>query len=689
MKKILLSLVACTAYIYSQSADTAVFVAAMSPGNEVPAVMGYAASGTAVLYAHAMRNAQGQIVSGSVDFVIYHTFPDTPTVTGLHVHTGAAGVNGPVVINTGITGAANVMPPARGVIERQAQVLASDANAVAALREMFENPQGYYANLHTTAYPGGAIRGQLHRAERSVLIGRMLPGKEIPAITDFGASAVGVVEAVRAYDANSRFVAGAATFSVDYTVPEATTFTGLHIHTGSATVNGGVVINTGIAAGANAVESAASGSGNVTRRVEVPSGTPASGALDGLFDAPELFYINIHSTRFPGGVMRSQMSKSETIRIPVSMSPANEVPPVTGLEASAVGNFWINALRGADGNIVAAQVTFDLNHRFPADTRFTGLHIHDAKAGANGGVSINSGLAAFDSASGFGNIFKAAGVGGGQALTSLNSVVSSPENHYINLHTSANAGGAVRAQLGTENTRAPRVVEVISAVSDISARTLAPAGQFTIFGADLLRLASNLGGMEGNRAPTALNGTSVTIGGLVAPILYMGSDPRNTPADYIVALVPVNAPAAEHDVVVRTANGNSNAFKATVAAQAPALFFDAAGAIVVRADSLELVRPGSAARAGESLALLSTGLGQTTPALATGEIPVSANVVTQPVTLTVGGRTATVAGTTLVPGLPGFYVTLFMMPSNVTPGMAPVQLRVNNVPSNTVMLPAR
>jgi len=690
MKKIFLTLAACAVSAFAQSAETAVFVAALSPANEVPAITGYDASGTAVLYAHVMRNAQGQIVSGSVDFVVYHNFPDTPTVTGLHVQNGPAGVNAGVVINTGLAAGANALTVAnaRGIIERQAQVIGTNEAGVAALRGMFDNAAGYYANLHTTVYAGGILRGQLHRAERHIVMGRMLPTKEVPAINDFSGTATGSVEIVRAYS-NARYIGGAATFSVDYTVPEPTTFTGLHIHQGLATANGPVLINTGIAAGANSVASAASGSGNITRRVEVPTGTPASLALDGVFDAAEAFYINIHSTRFPGGVMRSQLTRTETMSIPVSMSPANEVPAITGLEAAAVGTFTVNALRGPDGAIVAGVATFDVNHRFPAETRFTGLHIHDAKAGVNGGVTINSALAAFDSPTGFGNITRSVNVGGGQALTSLNSVVVSPENHYINLHTMANAGGAVRAQLGAENTRSPQVSLVISAVSDVNTRVIAPAGQFTIFGRDLMKIGANVGGMEALRMPSAVNGTSVTVAGRAAPIVAMGTIAANNPPDYIVAMVPVDTPVGEQDVVVKTVNGSSAAVKTTVAAQAPALFFDTEGAIVVRADNLELVRPNAPARAGEALALLSTGLGQTTPALATGEIPVAPNVVLGGVTLTVGGQTATVAGSTVVPGLPGFYITLFQMPRNVAAGNAPVQLRINSVASNTVMMPVR
>ena len=187
MKKLLLALSALSIGAFAQSADTAVFVAALSPANEVPAITGYDASGTAIIYAHAVRDARGQIISGSVDFVGFHNFPDAPTVSGFHIHNGPAGANAGVVINTGINGttAAVALTTGRGIIERQAQVLPTDTAGVAALRGMFENPAGYYANMHTLAYPGGIIRGQLYRAERSVLMGRMSPRNEVPAITDF------------------------------------------------------------------------------------------------------------------------------------------------------------------------------------------------------------------------------------------------------------------------------------------------------------------------------------------------------------------------------------------------------------------------------------------------------------------------------------------------------------------------
>ncbi len=60
-----------------------------------------------------------------------------------HIHKGAAGVNGPVVVsfNGALAGCATADP-----------ALAADIAA---------NPAGYYVNVHTAEFTGGAIRGQL------------------------------------------------------------------------------------------------------------------------------------------------------------------------------------------------------------------------------------------------------------------------------------------------------------------------------------------------------------------------------------------------------------------------------------------------------------------------------------------------------------------------------------------------
>jgi CHRD domain len=69
-------------------------------------------------------------------------------VVGAHIHRGARGTNGPIVVdfNTADNG------------------LDGCVNAPAwLLRAIRDAPYRYYVNVHTTQYPDGAVRGQLFR----------------------------------------------------------------------------------------------------------------------------------------------------------------------------------------------------------------------------------------------------------------------------------------------------------------------------------------------------------------------------------------------------------------------------------------------------------------------------------------------------------------------------------------------
>jgi len=75
----------------------------------------------------------------------------TGTPAAAHIHGPAApGVNGPVVIALGSLGPTSASA-CRDLTAPEA-VIAADVVA---------NPQNYYTNVHTSDYPGGAIRGQL------------------------------------------------------------------------------------------------------------------------------------------------------------------------------------------------------------------------------------------------------------------------------------------------------------------------------------------------------------------------------------------------------------------------------------------------------------------------------------------------------------------------------------------------
>jgi hypothetical protein len=71
---------------------------------------------------------------------------DTPT--GLHIHRGVAGVNGPIVIDFTNLDKDNSAVKCVTITKELAD-------------EVLGNPQGFYLNVHTTAFPTGAARGQL------------------------------------------------------------------------------------------------------------------------------------------------------------------------------------------------------------------------------------------------------------------------------------------------------------------------------------------------------------------------------------------------------------------------------------------------------------------------------------------------------------------------------------------------
>jgi hypothetical protein len=101
----------------------------------------------------------------------------------------------------------------------------------------------------------------------------------------------------------------------------------------------------------------------------------------------------------------------ETVFFRADLSPSNEVPAITGVNVSARVIIAAHIVRNDAGAVVSGLVDFDVDYNFVANEgTFSGLHIHDGAAGANGGVTINTGLdtAAGITAQGTGNIFRQA-----------------------------------------------------------------------------------------------------------------------------------------------------------------------------------------------------------------------------------------------------------------------------------------
>jgi uncharacterized protein (TIGR03437 family) len=686
MKTLAATLVLCATALFADTAETVFFRGVMLPSNEVPAVPIQGAS-SALLVAHVVKDNSGKIVSGTVDFNVGYVFLSAVTLTGLHIHAAPAGVNGAIVIRTDLgSGAASIVSDnGIGSIAKPGHILTTDSAALDAINGMMKDPSQYYVNIHSTDYPGGAMRAQLQRAEVTVLMGIMSTANENPPITGQNASGVSQAVVIATRDAAGALTSGQVIFDINFNFGKQTTITGFHIHSGPAGVNGPVIINTGLGAGAASLATNDTGVGTFRKVVEVDMTKPEQvETLDGLLTHPKDYYINMHTTEFGGGLIRDQLRTTDLMAFNVTMLPSNETPPITGLDASAPAQVSIRTVRAEDGTVLAGVASFDVNYRFPVGrVEFTGLHVHDGAATVAGPVRLNSGLSATNSIvseTGFGNVYSFQIMNDTLAVATLNSLVANPENHYVNIHTTVNGGGAIRAQLAAANTALPVVSRGGNSANGTAS---APAGLISITGTNLTKVAADLSGWIGKTLPTTFNGTKLTIGGKSAPILYVSPTA-------LTAQVPVDVAAGSQPVVVTNSNGASTATNVTIAAPAPAIFADGAGRGFVTHQNFDLVLSNSPARSGELLIIWVTGLGQTTPALTTGGVvgfPPQAD--TAPVTVTIGGQDARVVYSIAAPGFPGLYQVAVTMPSGIAAGNAPLILRMGTVSSAAVNVAAQ
>lgn len=153
MKKVLLTLALGSLAAASQAVIWGFSVPIMSGAQEVPGTnsQGYGTASFTV-------NDQTWNVAGSVN-----VWGISPTVTtGLHIHEGAVGTNGPVRFNI-LTNSVGGSPFNAGTFWIYAfngtLNLGSNANNQAFLNQMIAG--NAYINLHTSAFPGGEIRGQI------------------------------------------------------------------------------------------------------------------------------------------------------------------------------------------------------------------------------------------------------------------------------------------------------------------------------------------------------------------------------------------------------------------------------------------------------------------------------------------------------------------------------------------------
>jgi hypothetical protein len=144
----------------SPTGSPVVFAASLSSANEVPPIANAesGARGSSQVSFTVSRDSSGTVTGGTATMYFQLTgLPNGTVIRGAHIHTGPAGVNGPIVVDTGIN-ANNVVTLGD---DRQEFTFTGVSVNAATMAAILANPGGHYFNVHTNANPGGVARGQL------------------------------------------------------------------------------------------------------------------------------------------------------------------------------------------------------------------------------------------------------------------------------------------------------------------------------------------------------------------------------------------------------------------------------------------------------------------------------------------------------------------------------------------------
>ncbi len=252
------------------------------------------------------------------------------TGTAAHIHLGAGGVNGPVIVGL----VADAATPGKWDVPPSSILTKEQQDAFVA--------GNLYFNVHSAAYPAGELRGQIGR---EVALARLSGVQEVEQNTSAGFG-FGVIS----LDPDAKEAELSLTFAD--VAPNAA-----HVHTAAIGANGPVTFPLGSPTGAKYAVS----------KVAFTDAQIAD------FRAKRM-YFNIHSVAFPGGEIRGQIGYQ--VRI-ASMTGAQENPPVT-TTATGRGFFAYDPdAKNAFGSFTVAGLT-------P-----TAGHIHRGAVGVNGPVAVD------------------------------------------------------------------------------------------------------------------------------------------------------------------------------------------------------------------------------------------------------------------------------------------------------------
>ncbi len=276
----------------------------LSPANEFPPVTNLTATGNVHLTVELTRDADGNLTSAKMSLLATVSFPGSVTIQGLHLHEGDNRLNGPVQFDTGLSGSnALTFPTGEGFFTREI----ANVN-LTVLQRLLANPASFYVNLHTATHPAGAIRGQLTRfSETLARTIALSPANEVPPV-NLSATGTATITVNPARNAKGEIVGGTVNFTVAYDFPGTVTFTGLQINEGNPNVNGIARINSGLFPANSITSSSGKGFFSLTVQLTSPVASASTiASLTRLISSPVNFYLNLMTRANPGGAMRGQL----------------------------------------------------------------------------------------------------------------------------------------------------------------------------------------------------------------------------------------------------------------------------------------------------------------------------------------------------------------------------------------------
>jgi uncharacterized protein (TIGR03437 family) len=200
----------------------------------------------------------------------------------------------------------------------------------------------------------------------------------------------------------------------------------------------------------------------------------------------------------------------------------------------------------------------------------------------------------------------------------------------------------------------------------------APGMVLSVFGSQLSPVTLSA---SGTPLPAQLGGVQATINGVTAPLYYVSPGQLNIQ-------IPYEAPVNGTATLVIGNNGQTTSTSFHVAAAAPGIFVDAAGAPV----------PNTSAARGQTVTLYITGAGLVSPVLATGAAPTAGTATSslpkpnQTVSVSVGGVNAATQFVGIPVGLVGVVQINYTVPTQVSTGAQNVVVTVGGVTSQAATL---